>query len=625
MINEKLLHESMTAKEVLFKYNVIKFLREDGFNTFANYLNKFHFNFVEQLKPGEPFIAAVVPDKGIILINPKVNSDNISLLLRHEVGHVVMKHMEHFFHKLKQMGINTPSEFAHEFSNRVGDYQISNEIYDDTDKKMAKKIKIDGFDEELKGLVTELDFPEHPEYWHMDFDQLWDALVKNYDITKKDLEQQIWGADKSQDYVDGWNEFVDKYNKGEITIDEIKEWMNGLKEDLKSTLSSLKGDKSQGFKDALNKAAMSLLGGGRSLPKGMSAPKVQKDPRLKDIPNLNPKGQKGEETDSEEEKSQKQKSGQGEEKKEKELPSVSKPLSKEELNDLVDKIKQARNSAEDVIDDADNKINQSEAEKALDELDELEKEARKAKAQSDANKIKARLDSIADFWEDPKNQEKAKKDKINRDTYRKLSKELTKARFNALKRNYNYKPMNIKEIVNNIVHTIKNATTKKRDSSWARYNARSDDLGYYAPGRYNREIQNVPNVVFYFDVSGSWSGNKEKIDMGHRIEEALKVLDKQGRIHLSCFYFGTTVHTEFTTRDGGNSNAPIPHAIDLCNKGKLDNVIIMTDSDPSCDLKLEVPGYAWLLFYDSVSESLADNVSGQKGTKIAMIEHDEKE
>ena len=202
MIKEEFLRESMTGKEVLFKYNVLQFLREDGFDTFAKYLGKFHFNFVEQLIPGEPFVAAVVPDKGIVLINPKVDADNISLLLRHEVGHVVMKHMQHFFHKLKEIGINTPSQFAHQFSNRVGDYQISNEIYDETDKLMAKKIRIAGFDEELKGLVTELDFPNHPEWAHMDFDQLWDVLVIYYDITKEQLEQKIFGEDKSQEYVD---------------------------------------------------------------------------------------------------------------------------------------------------------------------------------------------------------------------------------------------------------------------------------------------------------------------------------------------------------------------------------------------------------------------------------------
>ena len=113
--------------------------------------------------------------------------------------------------------------------------------------------------------------------------------------------------------------------------------------------------------------------------------------------------------------------------------------------------------------------------------------------------------------------------------------------------------------------------------------------------------------------------------MGHRIEEALKKLQQEKKINLSCFYFGTKVHTEFTTSDGGNSDATIHHAIDLLNNKMLDNVIIMTDSDPRSDQELTVPGYAWLLFYDTISESLATNVKGKKGTSVVMIEHERPE
>ena len=67
--------------------------------------------------------------------------------------------------------------------------------------------------------------------------------------------------------------------------------------------------------------------------------------------------------------------------------------------------------------------------------------------------------------------------------------------------------------------------------------------------------------------------------MGHRIEEALKKLDREGRIDLRCLYFGSRVHDRFTVNDPSNSDAPIPHAIGLLNQDDLDNVIIMIDSD----------------------------------------------
>ena len=106
--------------------------------------------------------------------------------------------------------------------------------------------------------------------------------------------------------------------------------------------------------------------------------------------------------------------------------------------------------------------------------------------------------------------------------YREVQKQLTQAKKNAQNKNSQYRPATISEIVNNINRTIKNQTQQYRDSDWSHYNNRSDELGYLAPGRFNAEKYNKPKVVFYFDVSGSWCYNKEKIAMGHRIEEALK-------------------------------------------------------------------------------------------------------
>ena len=43
--NKKTVSEAMTKKEVLFKRNVLQYLSEEGFPTFAKYLKNFHFNF----------------------------------------------------------------------------------------------------------------------------------------------------------------------------------------------------------------------------------------------------------------------------------------------------------------------------------------------------------------------------------------------------------------------------------------------------------------------------------------------------------------------------------------------------------------------------------------------------
>ena len=225
------LDESMTKKELIFKNNILKYLSEQGFPKFADYMRLYHFNFVTSEEAGQRFVAAMIPNQGVILINPKVDAEALSMLLRHEAAHQIFMHNEHMLAKLKKLGINTPSQLAHELANIAGDYDISNHIYDADDKYIAKHIRIEGELEDFAGLVTELDFPEHPEYVDMDFDQLWDVFVKNYDKDALDAEAQKRmnpddgdGSEMSPEFVAGWNELVDAYERGDITKEQIKKW-----------------------------------------------------------------------------------------------------------------------------------------------------------------------------------------------------------------------------------------------------------------------------------------------------------------------------------------------------------------------------------------------------------------
>lgn len=227
--NKATVTEAMTRREVLFKRNVLQYLSEEGFPTFAKYLKNFHFNFLTSKEAGRPFVAAIAADRGIVLVNPEVDADAISMLLRHEAGHSIFKHNEHLFAKLKKLGIDTPSELAYELLNEVGDYHISNMLYDEDDYYTAKHINVDGGT--FAGLVTELDFPDHPEYWTMDFDQLWDVFVKDYnrdDLAKETLKNEA-EAKKSDDYVEGYNRLIDDYNAGKITKEQISRWLNSRK------------------------------------------------------------------------------------------------------------------------------------------------------------------------------------------------------------------------------------------------------------------------------------------------------------------------------------------------------------------------------------------------------------
>ena len=402
------------------------------------------------------------------------------------------------------------------------------------------------------------------------------------------------------------------------------------------------GDKKKGYLDALNKLANVLFNkNGMKKSDDKSSPA---DPRLKPLPmnsddndNNNDESDDNNESDNNSENNpnnnnDNDKSSDENEKKNNNNKSDKNDnkgdgtLSKEEIDKLIDKIKETRNKLDDVIDDNDNKIDHNSevsdnAEEAKDELDKLEDDAKEADNINAVNKIQNRLQKIADFWNNEDNVKQMQSDSKARLKYREVQKQLTQAKKNAQNKNSQYRPATISEIVNNINRTIKNQTQQYRDSDWSHYNNRSDELGYLAPGRFNAEKYNKPKVVFYFDVSGSGWYNKEKIAMGHRIEEALKKLDREGRIDLRCLYFGSRVHDKFTVSDPSNSDAPIPHAIGLLNHDELDNVIIMTDSDPYSSDYLKVPGYAWLLFYDYANSAFATHVSGQKGTTIFMIQH----
>ena len=224
---EQPIEEAMTSKELQFKRNVLKFLREDGFVTFADYLENFHFNFVTSADAGKPFAAAMVPNKGLILVNPHVNADSISMLLRHEAGHQIFKHLDHMFAKLKKMGIDSPSELAYKLTNIAGDYDISNQLYDRDDYIIAKNLRIED-NKQFAGLVTELDFPENPEYWTMDFDQLWDVFVKNYNPdqlnAKAAAQQNPQNPELSDEFIAGWNRLVADYKEGKITKEQLRRY-----------------------------------------------------------------------------------------------------------------------------------------------------------------------------------------------------------------------------------------------------------------------------------------------------------------------------------------------------------------------------------------------------------------
>lgn len=292
--------------------------------------------------------------------------------------------------------------------------------------------------------------------------------------------------------------------------------------------------------------------------------------------------------------------------------------------EIIKAAEKQRDSSEDVIDDngdlIDSSKNNSKTQEDSPITDINDKESPKMRR---IERAKHFFDSTE---EDGQNNQKNLIQDIRKKHIEDKKKQLARAAWQQANknaaRNYNYKLVNISVITNKIVNTIKGEVKKYRTSDYQHYNARSEEAGYVVPGRYWEEKYDIPKIGFFFDYSGSWKGNVEKIEMGKRIRESLIALEKRKLIKLGIFYFADKTSTNSDAVGSGNSDAPIPYIKQMVDAHELDNVIIMTDSDPSGNgYSVTVPGYCWLLFYDNVSSFITTSIKGKKGTDIYMIEH----
>lgn len=158
------------------KNQIIQMLRSQGYATYARLLQLFDVYLTDD----PDTVAYMIPQKAAIVINENVDQDSISLLVRHEILHEYLTHLERQLGVDKKRGINT-SASTNEFANIAGDFEISNVGYTATDKKKAKNIMLG--DKVLRGLVTELD---SPGWENLTFEEMYEKLL---DENKEELEQ----------------------------------------------------------------------------------------------------------------------------------------------------------------------------------------------------------------------------------------------------------------------------------------------------------------------------------------------------------------------------------------------------------------------------------------------------
>lgn len=153
----------MTLEEQATKEEIMDRLGQQGYPTYAHLLDKFALHLTAD--PG--VIGYMVPDKGIMVLNRFLTLGQVSTIVRHEILH---QYLEHGKRELEKMG-GQIDPTLHDLSNIAADYEISNKGYTDSDKRIARAIRLNG--EVLKGLVTEDD---HEDWIDLTYEEMFDRL-----------------------------------------------------------------------------------------------------------------------------------------------------------------------------------------------------------------------------------------------------------------------------------------------------------------------------------------------------------------------------------------------------------------------------------------------------------------
>ena len=182
----------MTKNEQIAKEQIIDILLKDGYKTYAQLFSLFDLNLTNDPES----IAYMIPDKGVIVINANVDTDQVSVLVRHEILHEYLAHKLRMEKHLGDDKYAKRSPLMHQMMNIAGDYEISNRGYTDKDKQTVRGIRLN--DKVLSGLVTE---DEHPDWYDektgqgLSFEEMYDKLAeeseKNKDAVEKMLDQMM--------------------------------------------------------------------------------------------------------------------------------------------------------------------------------------------------------------------------------------------------------------------------------------------------------------------------------------------------------------------------------------------------------------------------------------------------
>lgn len=184
------------------KRQITRSLQENGYPTYASLLNPFDIYLTDDPK----VIGYMLPSKAKIVLNKYLSESQVSTIVRHEIMHEYLTHAQ----RADRLYKSDPSLIQnHQLSNIAADYEISNKAYTDSDKSIARAIRLG--DKTLRGLVTE---DEYPDWTDMSFEDMYRELAKKAKEQQQQLQPLIDAiSDLNQQDLDDLDQQMDDATK----------------------------------------------------------------------------------------------------------------------------------------------------------------------------------------------------------------------------------------------------------------------------------------------------------------------------------------------------------------------------------------------------------------------------
>ena len=129
----------------------------------------------------------MIPQKAAIVMNEKITDEpTVSMLVRHEILHEYLTHLERQIEFEKNHPGLKPPKSNNRLANIAADFEISNLGYTDADKMKVRNIMMG--DKILSGLVTE---DENPAWVNMTFEEMYEEILKRNQEEQDQLSQML--------------------------------------------------------------------------------------------------------------------------------------------------------------------------------------------------------------------------------------------------------------------------------------------------------------------------------------------------------------------------------------------------------------------------------------------------